>query len=225
MDGTGAPLPPMVVLSAGRSTRMGKPKALLRVAGRPLLEHHVRTYVAHGCRTVVVVLGYQADRLIRAIRLDPARVAINPDPDRGQFSSVQTGLRTVWDLADHEREPPRHADTDIPAAYVTPLDCPPVSREVLEALFLRLRAPDRPAAVVPLADGRSGHPVLLGKVAVRQVLTSPATDSLAQTLTRLEDHLARLETGDEEILWNLNTPEQFAHYLAQHRSSPDQEKP
>ncbi len=199
-------LPPMIVLAAGRSTRMGSPKALLTVHGRALLEHHICACMESGCETAVVVLGHQADHLLSRLNLRQARVVINRDFDRGQFSSVRTGLREVLHV-------PAHAAGQATAAFVTPVDCPPLPRVLLESLYRRVSAPDRPAAAVPLAGGRPGHPVLLGREAMLGVIHAADDASLAGVLSALGSRVATVETGLDAIRWNINTPEDLRRYL------------
>lgn len=84
-----------IVLAAGASTRMGEPKQLLTVAGRPLLELVVAQACASRLDEVLVVLGAHAQAVRRAVELGRARVIVNPEPDRGMSSSLQAGLAGV----------------------------------------------------------------------------------------------------------------------------------
>ena len=88
---SGRPPADVVVLAAGRSSRMGVPKGLFPFEGRPWL---LTQLSALASRRVVLVLGHDAPRYDEAIPDLAARVdvAVNPDPDRGPFSSLQTGL-------------------------------------------------------------------------------------------------------------------------------------
>ncbi len=208
--GDEALLPPMVVLAAGRSTRMGFPKVLAPLGGRTLLEAHVETWYAHGCREVVVVLGHGADRVLRRVNLAGARVVVNADHDRGQFSSVQTGLQALVDA----RPGGPGVDGGADGAFVVPADCPPVSRAVIRRLWTAISAHPSALAAVPAVDGRRGHPVLLTKRGVDKVLEAPSTATLAGVLSSFGGQALTVETGEKAILWNINTPEDLRRYLA-----------
>src|SRR5687768_3900462 len=84
---------PAVILAAGASTRMGSPKALLTApSGRPFVSAIVRALAAASVTDIVVVTGAEHDRIVEAVLTDaPAvmpRFARNPDPSRGQLSSL-----------------------------------------------------------------------------------------------------------------------------------------
>src|SRR5438445_298769 len=98
-----------VILAAGRSRRMGTPKALLRIAGSPLVEYSLDAFARAGVRRIVVVLGPDADIIRRATRLDRVHVVLNPAPERGPFSSLALALSAL-----------RDENGALPGAYVLP---------------------------------------------------------------------------------------------------------
>jgi len=79
-----------VILAAGASRRMGSPKALLEYQGQTFLNRLIRV-LGEVCDPVIAVLGYHAE-IIRAQAIGSVQFVVNPDPDRGQLSSLQTGL-------------------------------------------------------------------------------------------------------------------------------------
>jgi molybdenum cofactor cytidylyltransferase len=90
------PGPAAVVLAAGASTRMGRPKLALPVRGVPMLRRVVEAAAASRCTEVVVVLGGAHAAVYRPL-LDglPVRVAENPDPAEGMGSSIRAGVAAV----------------------------------------------------------------------------------------------------------------------------------
>ncbi|HVD01893.1 MAG TPA: nucleotidyltransferase family protein [Candidatus Dormibacteraeota bacterium] len=84
-----------LVLAAGSSRRMGTPKQLLPLNGRPLLEGVVAAANASALDEVVVVLGANAEEVRRVVDLGRARVVVNPDHEAGLGSSVRTGLAAL----------------------------------------------------------------------------------------------------------------------------------
>ena len=194
----------VVILAAGRSSRLGEPKGLFVVDGRPWLLHQLDAIARVGVvRGVIVVLGFEADRYRTALP-DLARRAqavTNPDPDRGPFSSLQCGLAAL--------APARRP------AFVLPVDVPAASPEVWDALSAALRpygaAPnDEPGtdAAVPVHEGRGGHPVLLSSAFAAALLERPPTSRLDHELGRGHGHVAvaRVPVGDPRVGLNLNEP-------------------
>ncbi len=87
-----------VILAAGSSTRLGHPKQLVALAGRPLLQHVVDAALAAGVGEVVLVLGHRADEVLGALTLAPPVRAVRNDVyDSGQASSLAAGLRSLGD--------------------------------------------------------------------------------------------------------------------------------
>src|SRR4051812_9307876 len=90
-----------LILAGGDSTRMGSPKALLDADGHPFVARIVRTLHAAGLRDIAVVAGSQHDAIAAALMADGvgewARLVRNPDPSRGQLSSLWAGMDAVVD--------------------------------------------------------------------------------------------------------------------------------
>jgi CTP:molybdopterin cytidylyltransferase MocA len=89
-----------LILAAGSSRRMGSPKQLLLIAGRPLLEIVVTQACASTLDDVMVVLGASAEEIQNRIDLGRARVLVNPDHASGMASSLRAGLAALGDEVD-----------------------------------------------------------------------------------------------------------------------------
>jgi molybdenum cofactor cytidylyltransferase len=143
---------PAIVLAAGRSTRMGRPKAALPFNDRDtFLSRIVRTFLDAGVDDVVVVLGHDAEAIARSFAATelPARFTINRDYDRGQLSSLQAGL-TVVDRP------------GVSAVLVTLVDVPLVSASTVRAVVEHYRATRAPI-VRPVSGERHGHPFVIDR--------------------------------------------------------------
>jgi molybdenum cofactor cytidylyltransferase len=81
-----------VMLAAGASVRLGRPKQLLDLAGKPLIRHSVRHALAANLDEVIVVLGARADEVLAAIEDLPVTVVTNPEFAAGQSTSFRAGL-------------------------------------------------------------------------------------------------------------------------------------
>jgi len=173
---------------------MGEPKGLVLFEGRPWIETQL---AALDGRRVAVVLGHDGPRYLEAIP-DLARraeVVVNPDPDRGPFSSLQVGLAAV------------SASAAVPV-FVLPVDVPAASAGVWQALEEAL-GPDDDAAI-PVFEGRGGHPVLLAPPFIARLCGQDPASPEARLDVALRSANARLvPTGDPRVRMNLNAPEDW----------------
>jgi len=137
-----------IVLAAGASTRMGEPKQLLRVRGRPLLELVVSAACDSPLDDVVVVLGAGAELIRDRIAWGRARVVVNPDFAAGMSSSLHAGLRTLGDTVER--------------AVVILGDQPDVTSSLLADLLVAQEVSGLPAAALSF-DGLLHPPVVLAR--------------------------------------------------------------
>lgn len=85
----------IVIMAAGASTRLGKPKQLLQYRGKTLLDHAVNEAINAKADAVVLILGKNADIFQKEIDKEKVRVVINKDWEEGMASSVRLGLNTL----------------------------------------------------------------------------------------------------------------------------------
>ena len=87
---------PVIILAAGDSKRIGFPKGLLDYHGTPFLTHQLLSLYEIGFSHIIVVLGHTAEQLKQKIKLlRSSSTCINPQPERGPFSSIQCGLKSL----------------------------------------------------------------------------------------------------------------------------------
>ena len=138
-----------VVLAAGSSTRMGRPKLLLPLAGKPVVQHAVDTALGSSVGEVVIVLGPDPDAVRDALRPDDRlRFAVNERSPEGQSTSLGAGLDAV--------------DPRAEAAVILLADQPCLSGSALDAVLQAGSGPLPPgvAAVQASYGGRPAHPTL-----------------------------------------------------------------
>lgn len=173
-----------VLLAAGASRRLGRPKQLLPLGGRPLLAHALGNALASGLDEVVVVLGHEADAIRTALAPDLAaprsRVVVNPRYAEGQATSVAAGVVAL---------PP-----ETEAALFLLGDQPGVRPETIDAVLAAFRAEPAPI-VAPTYGGRIGNPVLFRRD-LFSALTGLTGDEGARRLLRARPgDVRRVETG------------------------------
>jgi molybdenum cofactor cytidylyltransferase len=196
-----------VILSAGASSRMGRDKALLlwppaapgSAASTGTLLSAAIAALKPFTETIIVVAGNNAANIARVVTASGASLAQNPAPERGQFSSLQVGLREV--LA-HGCD----------AAMITLVDCPPLSVASLEKLSASF---DHALAlgnwgVAPEHNGKRGHPLLASRELIDAFLASPVTSNARDVKHAHAQLIQSVPVPDSLLSVDVNTPEQYA---------------
>jgi molybdenum cofactor cytidylyltransferase len=198
-----------VILAAGDSSRMGRDKALLPWPPATGQVPSSETFLSAAIRSlslatefVLVVVGKNEAALAPIVYADGASLVVNPDPNRGQFSSLQVGLHEVLN---HGRD----------AAMVTLVDRPPVSTATIQTLRDAFEAADQNIwAVVPEFSGKHGHPYLVGREMMEAFLRVPSTSIARDIEHQNQQHIQYLPVDDPLVALNINTPEDYAGLLA-----------
>jgi molybdenum cofactor cytidylyltransferase len=170
---------------------MGSPKALLDYRGETFVARLVRVY-SEICAPVIVVLGYHASAIRPSIPITAIAVT-NPQPERGQLSSLQTALAEL--------------PADAEGFLFAPVDSPAVELSTVERLAAEFRRRD-PATlfVIPRYQGKRGHPVFATRAIAEEILALPAT---AQARDIVHSHIARtryIDVEDAGILTDVDDP-------------------
>ena len=216
-----------VILAAGESSRMGRDKALLPWppeaphpstssgqaplktakggAASPEVAPGMGTILSAAiqalsqfCEMVIVVAGNNEKALAPVAYGSGAFVVRNPHPERGQFSSLQTGLQHVLS---------RGRDN----AMVTLVDRPPPSGETLTALLSAFAKREHDVwAVVPEYQGKHGHPILIGREMMEAFLRAPATTSAREIEHAHQQRVVYVAVEDPLVAANVDTPDDYA---------------
>lgn len=187
-----------IILAAGASSRMGSPKALLQYRGETFIERLVRV-MSCVCDPVIVVLGYHADA-IRPMIGHVATTVINPAPERGQLSSLQTGLAAL----------PKDAE----GFLFIPVDSPAVEIETVERVAADFRRRD-PATllVIPRTSidkgVKRGHPVFGTRVIAEEILALPPTAKASDVIHGHIPQTVYVDVDDAGILTDIDDPEAY----------------
>ncbi|MBM3943000.1 MAG: nucleotidyltransferase family protein [SAR202 cluster bacterium] len=190
-----------LLLAAGESRRMGRLKALLPWQGATLVAHQIAALKSAGVDKVVLVLGYQADLLRAAVEpmlrgsAPVVTCTVNHQYQQGKTTSIRAGLAAM-------------GNTPCDTLLILNVD-QPRSAEVLRRL-LEAHRHGGGLITIPTHQGKGGHPIILDG-SLRQELAEidEATQGLRAMVKRHQDSLQKVEMAEAEVLWDLNTPEQY----------------
>lgn len=187
-----------IVLAAGESTRMGKPKPLLHFGDRTFLEQIIAVLNAAHLDWITVVLGARAEAIVEAVDLSDAGVVINKDYRNGQLSSLVAGLDNT------------SAETE--AILLCLVDSPFITVDVVErviATFRETRAP----IVIPTCAGKRGHPSLFARPVFGQLRDAPLEEGARYVVRANQDKIVEVEIGEEAVIVGINTPEDYRSHF------------
>jgi molybdenum cofactor cytidylyltransferase len=190
-----------LILAAGASRRMGSPKPLLDLGGETFLDRLIGVF-RPVCTPVIVVLGYHAE-LIRAgiRRAAEVKFVVNPQPERGQLSSLKCGLRAL--------------PLEVEAVLFMPVDYPRVRASTVQALAAALdRAAPSDSVIIPRYGDKHGHPVCAKRDVIAALLDLPDDATARDVIQNNAKTTLYVEVDDPGILRDIDDPETYRQELA-----------
>jgi molybdenum cofactor cytidylyltransferase len=181
-----------VILSGGASSRMGSPKALLPYQGRPFLEHLLEVTSHRNIGVRRVVLGALAEPIAKAINLKADEIVINEDWEKGQLSSIQAALRSL---------PP-----GTEGMLLCLIDHPLISNSLVQDLIEQFYQ-SKKSIVLPVYEGRRGHPVIFAAALYDELLRAPLETGARAVVWAHKGEVEEVQTNEEGCVLNLNDPE------------------
>jgi len=189
-----------VVLSAGESSRMGRPKALLPIEGETFIGRIVGSLKRTQVGKILVVLGHNADQLAAAIGALPVEILINPNYQLGQLSSLQVAVRNLLN------------DPDCEGMLVHLVDHPYIDASLVDRM-IRQFYESKKDIVVPRCRGKRGHPVLFSRRLFGELLDAPMDQGAKAVVNAHGDATLEIETDDEGITVDIDTPELYRQHV------------
>lgn len=186
-----------VVLAAGCSARMGEAKQLLRIGEQTMLERTIENVRASRVEEEVLVLGFEADEIRRAIPaalLDGVRIVVNADYASGMASSLRVGLAAANPKSD--------------AALIVLADQPFVSPETMNEIVEQYCRSDA-EIVVPQYQGSRGNPVLLGRSVFAEAMALEGDVGCRAIFAQQTKGILRVDVDDPGILADIDSREDY----------------
>ena len=188
----------VVLLAAGASTRLGSPKQLLALDGKPLLVRAAEAALASPAWPVVVVLGAHAERIRPTLARLPVLVAENPAWTEGMAASIRAGVTTLQQFS-------RHLD----GALLALCDQPAFSAATIERL-LAARAESGRSIVAARYSGRLGAPALFLREHFPALAALTGEEGARALLHADPERVAAVDLP--ELAVDLDTPDDVARW-------------
>lgn len=185
-----------ILLAGGASTRMGRPKGLLEYRGVPFLRAVATALLTGGVEELVAVLNPDVPGLPEVLPADTrVRWVAAPLASAGQLASLRTGLHAVSPASE--------------ATLVALVDQPAVRPETVAALIQAFRETGAPL-LLPLREGRRGHPVCFARALYRDLLEAQEQEGARAVIRRHRALLREVVVDDPGIHQDVDSPEDLA---------------
>ena len=188
-----------VILSAGESSRMGKPKALLPVEGQTFIEKIVTVFRMTQVEKILVVLGRHVEEIRPKLTQLPVQVVVNEDYRKGQLSSLQAAIRAL------EGE-------DVDAILVHLVDHPFLDSGLVDQMIRRFRETKK-LIVVPRYQDRRGHPVLFSSKLFPELLAASLDVGAKEVVRAHTSDTLEIETAAAGVVIDIDTPDEYRRHV------------
>ncbi len=183
-----------IILAAGESKRMKEPKMLLPFHGKTMIEKTITNILNSEVFNTLVVLGSFGNEIHDAISHLPVSVCMNDKFEDGMLSSVQCGLR--------------HIPGSAGAVLIIPGDQPLIEPAVINSVIDAYRRSEK-GIVMPVFEGRRGHPLLVDGKYVEEIKGYRKNESLRSLACRHEDDVLEVNVDTPSVLKDFDTREDY----------------
>ncbi len=183
-----------IILAAGGSQRMGRPKQLLSIDGQPMVRRVTAAVCDSRLTQVVVVVGAHASLVSKALAGLPVEPVYNEDWAEGMSTSVRVGIRALR--------------ADIGAVLVILADQPALTPKLVQLLVERYRATEAPI-VAPFYRGQRGNPVLFDRSLFPELLSIQGDRGGRMIITRYDEQMERVECHDPGVVQDVDTLDDY----------------
>lgn len=187
-----------LVLAAGMSRRLGRPKQLLDLGGKPLVAHVVERATASELDRVVVVTGYAGAAVAHALQGLDVAIVENPDFAEGQSTSLIAGLRSLPESCD--------------AIVVLLSDQPMIGTAGIDALIARRRDYGEPIVMTGYSVVRS-HPILFGCELFAELLQTRGDQGAREIIRGHASDVAVIDSGELTPPDDVDTEDAYSRLL------------
>ena len=190
-----------IILAGGSSSRLGRPKQLLPLAGRPLLAHTLDNAARSRLDELVVVLGHEAEAIRAQVDFAAARarVVVNDRYREGQSTSLHAGLAAL--------------SPETAAALFLLGDQPLIGPEIIDAILDTYARTGGPI-VMPAYDGQRGNPVLFDRALWPELLRITGDQGARGVLRAHAREVVEMSVSGVHYTEDIDTPDDYERLRA-----------
>jgi len=192
-----------VVLAAGESSRMGRPKALLPIDGVRFIEKIVSSFQSTKVGKILVVLGHNAEEMRQKIADLPVLIVVNNEYKKGQLSSLVAAIRDIQS---------RQSSAELDGILVHLVDHPYVNPILVDVMIDRFYE-SKKLIVVPRYHGRRGHPVIFSRSLFSELQDTPLDQGAKAVVHAHQKDTLEIDTEDEGVTIDIDTPEKYRQFV------------
>ena len=187
----------VIILAAGNSSRLGKPKFLLKMPnGETFIESITRQYAEFGCANIIVVVNKSGNKLLTNLKFPSnTKIAINHNHNSGRFSSIKIGAEQF----------------NANFAFIHNIDNPSAKAKILKSLYNVKQQAD---VIKPIINNKGGHPILISKKVCKDIIREKTNDKNLKYFLK-NYSIKKVEVNDNSILLNINTLEDYNLFCAE----------
>ncbi len=183
-----------IILAAGESKRMGRPKQLLPWKETTILRHVVENAAQSRLGKVTVVLGHQADVIAASLEQTTAQIVVNAEFKQGMISSLKCGVK--------------HSPRDSEAFMTILGDQALIGVDIINSLIDQYRR-SKHGIVVPVYNGRRGHPVIFDRKYRDELLTVYSEGGAREILRKYSEDILEVAVASENVLTDIDTVQEY----------------
>jgi molybdenum cofactor cytidylyltransferase len=187
-----------IILAAGESTRFGRPKQLLRLKGRYLIEWVLDAALESELRRIILVLGYAHQEIRQALgeklRHAKLQIEVNPHYQKGQSHSLQVGLSRI--------------ENTFPAVMFLLADQPLVDAATINCLLDKFWSADKDICV-PTFHGKRGNPSIFSQKFYKHIMEIKGDIGARQIIKAHPERVLEIEIKNPLFFLDVDTPEGF----------------
>ena len=184
-----------IILAAGESKRFGRPKQLVQVRGKYLLEWVLDAALTSKLEKVILVLGHEyqkiRDKVDEKAYPEKLQVIYNKDYKQGQSTSLKYGLSKIGG--------------DFPQAMLLLGDQPLVTRDIIDLLLKSFQQSDK-AIGVPVCKGQRGNPVIFTQAFFAELRTIEGDVGARNIISRYPHEVLKIEIKTPSIFFDIDSP-------------------
>lgn len=195
----------IIILAAGESKRLGKPKQLLSFDGNTLLTRVANTACESGLKPVIAVLGANDDKISTTLNIPGLMVVKNDDWKEGMASSIRIGLTSMLDLA-----------PQVDGVIVLVCDQPYLNQDLIKALIEAQRDAGLPSAAASYG-GKLGTPALFHKSLFPELMSLSGDTGARKILDKMRECVVTIDF--QMGIVDIDTAEDYERLLNENKSA------